>query len=107
MSGCVKHASNVTKQPMEHANLSASASDGALFATKKDRKEQENVSEIVNMNQKIRTLVDQVTANSTPGDRVSFEMMMTFAYTNGYQDGYTKGYMEAFCEPSGEERSRL
>ena len=63
------------------------------------------MSEIVNMSNKIRTLVDQVAKNSTPGDRVSFEMMMSFAYTEGYRDGYAKGYTEALFEPRDEERN--
>ena len=61
------------------------------------------MSEIVNMSQKIRTLVDQITSNASPGERVSFEMMMTFAYTEGYKDGYSKGYVEAAISPESIE----
>ena len=64
------------------------------------------MSEIVNMSNKIRILLEQVTAHSTPGERVSFEMMMTFAYTEGYRDGYAKGYTEALFEPKEDEGNK-
>ena len=63
------------------------------------------MSEIVNMSKKVRTLVDQATASSSPGESVFLEMMMTFAYTEGFKDGYAKGYTEAFLEPRGDERN--
>ena len=63
------------------------------------------MSEIVNMSKKIRTLVDQMTNQSTPGERVFFEAIMTFAYTEGFKDGYAKGYTEAFCDPENVERN--
>ena len=60
------------------------------------------MSEIVNMSNKVRALVDQMAAKATFGERVMFEMIITFAYTEGFKDGYAKGYTESINEPPKE-----
>ena len=85
-------------------SLIAIRSVGALIAWKQDR-ERESMSEIVTMSQKIRTLTEQLTQAAAPGDRIFFEAMMTFAYTEGFKDGYAKGYAEAICETGMEENN--
>ena len=60
------------------------------------------MSEIVNMSNKVRALVDQMAAKATFGERVMFEMIITFAYTEGFKDGYAKGYTESITEPPKE-----
>ena len=105
MIGCGKRASSVINPQTESVNKSVCVSDGVRIACKQDRGEVESVSEIVNMSNKIRLFIEKVTEHSTPGERVSFEAMMTFAYTEGFKDGYAKGYTEAFCEPENRERN--
>ena len=60
------------------------------------------MSEIVNMSNKLRALIDNMGPNASVGDRVVFEMILTFAYTEGYKDGYAKGYTESITEPPKE-----
>ena len=61
------------------------------------------MSEIVHMNQKLKQLVHSIGINLNPGEKVMFEMMITFAYTEGFTDGYAKGYTEALCENTYNE----
>ena len=61
------------------------------------------MSEIVNMSNKLRALVDEMGSKASFGDRVVFEMILTFAYTEGFKDGYAKGYTEALFEPKEDE----
>ena len=60
------------------------------------------MSEIIHMNQKLNELVGAVGINQKPGENVMFEMIVTFAYTEGFKDGYAKGYAEAICEPTNQ-----
>ena len=56
------------------------------------------MSEIVQMNQKLNEMISVLGINQKPGERVCFEMMMTFAYTEGFKDGYARAFAESFCE---------
>lgn len=60
------------------------------------------MSEIVNMSNKLRALVDGMGSKASFGDRVVFEMILTFAYTEGFKDGYAKGYTESIDAPPKE-----
>ena len=60
------------------------------------------MSEIVNMSNNLRALVDEMGSKASFGDRVVFEMILTFAYTEGFKDGYAKGYTESITEPPKE-----
>lgn len=61
------------------------------------------MSEIIHMNQKLQQLVQVMGINQKPGENVVFEMIITFAYTEGFTDGYAKGYMEAMYETPRNE----
>lgn len=50
------------------------------------------------MNQKLNEMMRTLGVHQTAGERVLFEMMLTFAYTEGFKDGYARAYAEAFCE---------
>ena len=56
------------------------------------------MSEIVQMNKKLNEMIKTLGVNQTAGERVAFEMMMTFAYTEGFKDGYARGFVEDFCD---------
>ena len=62
------------------------------------------MSDIVDMSHKIRLLVGEVTKLLEPGERVTFEMMATYIYTEGFKDGYAKGYIEANTEQVYERK---
>ena len=57
------------------------------------------MSEIVNMSQKIRILLGEMTKLASVGERTFMEMLATYIYTEAFKDGYAKGYAEAFTEP--------
>lgn len=60
------------------------------------------MSEIVNMSQKIRILLGQLTNQASAGERAFMEMLATYIYTEAFKDGYAKGYAEALTEAQDE-----